>query len=169
MSKYCGIICWIRNNLDTKSDKLIYYSLIQRFLTYSINVWSSIYQTNLKTLSTEQKISVRSLFATTQQPHSTDIFTAQKCLPLARLIKLQEGILAYKVNSGQQLLRNFLTDGHVDRHYQLRNNADLRIPLHETTHMPFNFSGTEQLKRGITYQTTYVAHHPFIVLRQNSN
>ena len=26
------------------------------------------------------------------------------------------------------------TDGHVDRCYQLRNDADLRIPLHATTH-----------------------------------
>ena len=29
---------------------------------------------------------------------------------------------------------DFLTDGHVDHHYQLRNNADLRIPLHATMH-----------------------------------
>ena len=55
-------------------------------------------------------------------------------LPLAKLIKLQEGILAYKVNSDQHLLGNFLTDGHVDRHDRLRNNADLRIPLHATIH-----------------------------------
>ena len=59
---------------------------------------------------------------------------AKKILPLDILIKLQEGILAYKVNSGQYLLRNFLTDGLVDRHYQLRNDSDLRIPLHTTTH-----------------------------------
>ena len=77
---------------------------------------------------------MRSLVATTQQPHLPDIFTAQKILSLAKLIKLQEGILAYKVNSGQYLLSNFLTDGHVDRHYQLRNDADLRIPLLATTH-----------------------------------
>ena len=73
-------------------------------------------------------------FATTQQSHSTDIFTAENFLPLAELFKLQEGILVYKVNSGQYLLSNFLTDGHVDRHYRLRNNDDLRIPLHATTH-----------------------------------
>ena len=55
-------------------------------------------------------------------------------LPLSKLIKLQEGILAYKVNSDQYLLSNFITDGHVHRHYRLRNNADLRILLHATTH-----------------------------------
>ena len=46
---------------------------------------------------------------------------------------MHEGILAYDMNSDKYLLTNFLTDGHVDRHYRLRNNADLRIPLHETT------------------------------------
>ena len=77
---------------------------------------------------------LRSLFATTQQPRSTDILTAQKILPLTKLIKLQEGLLSYKVNSDQYLLGNFLTDGHVDRCHRLRNNADLRVPLHATTH-----------------------------------
>ena len=77
---------------------------------------------------------MRSFFATTQQPYSTDIFTVQKILPLAELIRLQEGILAYTVNSGQYLLGNFLTVGHVGRHYQIRNNANMRIPLYATTH-----------------------------------
>ena len=77
---------------------------------------------------------MRSLFATAQQPHSRDILIAQNILPLAKLIKLHEGIVAYKVNTGQYLLGNFLTDGLVDRHYQLRNDGDLRIPLHTTTH-----------------------------------
>ena len=58
------------------------------------------------------------------------IFMAPKILPLAELIKVQEGILSYKVNNGQYLISNFLTDGHLDSHYQLRNDADLRIPLH---------------------------------------
>ena len=77
---------------------------------------------------------MRSLFATAQQPHSKDILIAQNILPLAKLIKLHEGIIAYKVNTGQYLLGNFLTDGLIDRHYQLRNDGDLRIPLHTTTH-----------------------------------
>ena len=46
----------------------------------------------------------------TQQPHSTDIFTAQNILPLSELIKLQYEILAYKMNRDRHLLSNFLTD-----------------------------------------------------------
>ena len=92
-----------------------------------------VYQPNKFKYRTKKR-SVHTLFATTQQPHSTDIFTAQKCLPLAKLITVQEGILAHKVKNSKYLLSNLLTDRHVDRHNQCRNDVDLRIPLNTTTH-----------------------------------
>ena len=55
ISKSCGIISRIRTTLDLKSKKMIYYCLIHPYLTYCINVWSSTYRTNLKTLCTAQK------------------------------------------------------------------------------------------------------------------
>ena len=72
ISKSCGIIRIPRNTFDIKSKKLIYYSLIHQYLTYCINVWSSAYQTNFKTLCTAKKRLVRTLFVTAQQPHSRD-------------------------------------------------------------------------------------------------
>ena len=78
ISKSFGIISHIPNTLDIKSKKLIYYSLIHLYLTYCINVWASTYRTNLKTLCTDQKRSVHTLFATAQQPHSRDIFIYHK-------------------------------------------------------------------------------------------
>ena len=77
-----------------------------------------------------QKRSVRALFATAQQPHSRDIFLNQKILPLDKLINQQEGILAYKVINGIYLLSDILSDKHELDHCQLRNNQNLRIPLH---------------------------------------
>ena len=116
ISKSCGIISRIRNTLDIKSTNLIYYSLIHPYLTYCINVWSSTYRTNFKTLCTAQKRSVhrvRTLFATAQQHHSRDIFINQKILPLDTLINQQEGILACKVINGTYLLNDFLKHGDV--------------------------------------------------------
>ena len=69
------------------------------------------------------------MFSPVQELHSPDIFKAEKISPLAKLIKLQEGIGGY---NGQYLLSHFLTDGHVDRQHQLRNDADLRIPIQST-------------------------------------
>ena len=82
---------------------MIYYTLIHPYLTYCINVWSSTYRTNFKTLCTAQKRSVRTLFVTAQQPHSREIFINQKILPLDKLINQQEGILAYKVINGTNI------------------------------------------------------------------
>ena len=110
-SKSCGIIYRIRNTLDIKSKRLIYYSLIHPYLTYCVNVWSSTYQTNLiLKCYVLHKCYVRALFATSQQPHSRDIFLNQKILPLDKLTNQQEGILAYKVINGTYLLGNILTD-----------------------------------------------------------
>ena len=133
-SMSCGIIYRIRNTLDIKSKRLIYYSLIHPYLTYCVNVWSSTYRTYLKMLCTAQKRSVRALVATAHQPHSRDIFLNQKILPLDKLINQQEGIRAYKVINGTYLLGDILTDRHELDHYQLRNYENLRIPLHSTTH-----------------------------------
>ena len=110
ISKSFGIIYRIRNTLDIKSIRLIYYSLIHRYLTYCVNVFSSTCRTNFKTLCTARKRSVCALFATLQQPHSWDIFLNQKILPLDKLINQQEGILAYKVINGTYLLGDILTD-----------------------------------------------------------
>ena len=105
ISKSCGIIYQIRNILDIKSKRLIYYSLILPYLTYCVNVWSSTYRTNFKMSCTAQKRSVRALFATSQPPHSRDIFLYPISLPLDKLIiNQQEEILAYKVISGTYLL-----------------------------------------------------------------
>ena len=133
ISKSCGIISRIRNTVDNKSKKLIYYSLIHPYLTYCINVWSSTFRTNLKTLCTAQKRSVRTLFATVQQPHSRVVFIYQKILPLDKLINQQEGILAYKVINGTFLLNDYLNHGEVRHQIQLRNIGDLRISLYAAT------------------------------------
>ena len=133
ISKSCGIISRIRNTLDIKSKKMIYYSLIYPYLTYCINVWSSTYRTNLKTPCTAQKRSVLTLFATAKQPHSRDIFINQKIFPLDKLINQQEGILAYKIINGTYLLNDFLNHGDVRHQILLRNIGDVRIPLYTPT------------------------------------
>ena len=136
ISKSCGIISLIRNTLDIKSKKMIYYSLIHTYLTYCINVWSSTYLTNLKTRCTARKRSVRTLFATAQQHHSRDIFIDQKkILWINWLHNQQEGILAYKIINGTYLINDFLYHGDVRHQIQLRNIGDLRIPLYATTHL----------------------------------
>ena len=91
------------------------------------------YRNNLKTLCTAQKMSVCTLFATAQQPHSRDIFINQKILPLDKLINQQDGMLAYKVINGTFLLNDCLNHGEVRHQIQLGNIGDLKIPLYTAT------------------------------------
>ena len=120
---------------------------MHQYLTYCVfflNVWSSPYRTNLKTICTAQRRSAHpyltliwllsSLLATAQQPHSRDIFINKKNLPLDKQINQQEGMLAYKVINGTYLLNDFLNHGDVRHHIQHRNIGDLRIPLYATAH-----------------------------------
>ena len=110
ISKCCGIIYQIRNNLDIKYMKLIYYSLIHPYLTYCINECSLTYQANRKSVSTVQtRYSQTKLTASMRHIYSSTYFTPCYTVYL--------GILTYKVNSGQYLFRNFLTDAHVNRHH----------------------------------------------------
>ena len=76
---------------------------------------------------------VRAPFETAQQPHSSYVFLNQKIISVNKLINQQEEILAYKVINGMYLLGDILTDRHILHHYQLRNDENLRIPLHSTT------------------------------------
>ena len=69
-------------------------------------------------------------------------------LPLDKLIKLKEGILAYKVNNNQHLLGNFSLMAPLIDITNIKNYEDLRIPLHATT-------DTHQLRRSsspVSYQ-----------------
>ena len=61
-------------------------------------------------------------------------FLKSKNLPFDKLINEQEEILAYHVINGMHLLGDILTDRHDLHHCQLRNDENLRIPLHSTTH-----------------------------------
>ena len=125
ISKSCGIISHIRNTPDIKYEKIIYYSLIHPYLTYCVNVWSSNYWTNSKPYVQPQKRSVHTLFATVQQPHSRDVFSNQKILPLDKLINQQEGILADKVFNGPYLLNDFLKHGDVRHKIHLTKSTQI--------------------------------------------
>ena len=82
-----------------------------------------------------QNRSVRTLFATAQQPRSRDISSIKKsCLKTNWLINKKVYLLTYKVINSTYLQNHFLNQGDVKDQIQLRNNGDLRIPLYATTH-----------------------------------
>ena len=131
-----------------------------------MNVWSSTYQTNLRTLCTAQKRYVRTLFATAQQPHSREIFINHKILPLDKLINQQEGILAYKVINGTYLLNNFL----IMEMLGIKSNLEILVTwgCHYIQQHNLNFLFTiEQSICGMAYRVTWAARHRSVLSRIN--
>ena len=127
---------------------MIYYSLIHPYFTSCINVWSFTYRTIFKTLCAAQKRSVRTLFATAQQPHSRDIFINKKILFL------------------DKLLNDFLNHGDVRHQIQLRSTGDLRIPLYAATQSQLFVRYKPSIRR-MAYQVTCAAHHHSVLSRIN--
>ena len=124
------------------------------------------YRTNFKTLCTARKRSVRTLFATAQQPHSRDIFINQKILPLEKLINQQEGILAYKVINDTYLLSDYLNHGDVG----LKSNLEILMTWWHHYMKQLNLNSLfaiEPSKRGMAYQVIFAAHHHSVLSRIN--
>ena len=115
ISKSCGIISRIRNTLDIKSKKNIYYRLIHPYLTYCINDWSSIPIEN--PMYSSKEVSAYTLCCCSAAPFERYLHQSkQKFWPQDKLINRQEGILAYKV-----IKVNFLNHGDVRHKIQLIN------------------------------------------------
>ena len=116
----------------TPFDLCIYSSVTYTFpVSWLVEI--KLFQNCFKLFQLFQKRSVRTLFATAQQPHSRDIFIIQKNLPLDKVTNQHEGILAYKVINDTFLLNDFLNHGDVGHQIQLRNIGDLRITFYAAT------------------------------------
>ena len=61
LSKINSILFLIRSKLNLATLKLIYYSLVQSYLTYCNVIWGSTYKTHLKPLITTHKNIVRTM------------------------------------------------------------------------------------------------------------
>ena len=137
-SKSCCIIYRIRSTLDIKYKRLIYYSLIHPYTW--LTVWTSgrLHIELIRYCTKEIWYCTKEIRACTVCYRAATAiegyFLKSKNLPLAKFINQQEGILAYKVINGTYWLGDILTDRHELDHNQLRNDENLRISLHSTTH-----------------------------------
>ena len=143
MSKSCCIIYWIRNNFDIKSNKLIYYS------KEDLSAHSLLQHSNL-----------------IQQIYSQ----LKHFYPLLNWLNYRNEylLIRWTVINTCWVTFSLMDIGYVDGHHQLRNIADLRIPLHETTHVQ-QFVRYRAIKTWNNLPATYVVNHHLIVLIENLN
>ena len=64
-----GVLNQLRNDLNLKMSRQLYYALIYPYLNYGAMCWGNNYQTNLNMICTKQNKCIRSIFfANKQEP-----------------------------------------------------------------------------------------------------
>ena len=96
MSRGIGIICKARkfSKLDTLLN--LYYSFIQPYMTYCIEVWGGMSKTYMSSLFKIQKKVVRIITCSPATAHSAPIFQKLKILPIEKLYLLFVNLFMYK-------------------------------------------------------------------------
>ncbi len=125
----------VKNVLNQKALKSIYYALFHSHLIYANQIWSCCSENLLKPLITKQKIAIRIISNVKYNAHTEPLFKCHKILPFAQLC------LFFKIQFMQQFVQKFLpvslhniwitnAERHQDEaHVVLRNDDILNIPF----------------------------------------
>ena len=109
LNKCLWAICRLRNYTNTKTLKLIYYSLAYPFLQYCVSTWGGTSKSLLKPLFTKQNIIARAILYKPYRSPSTPIFHNLRILKLEDIYKLQIGRLMHKHHHRERVMSENLT------------------------------------------------------------
>ena len=96
LSKVCGIIYLIRNNLTIEAMLSIYYCLFYSILTYGINIWGGACLQYLDKIYLIQKRFIRAITYTKRSERTTPIFNRLNLLKFHNVRKLFLYVLGFK-------------------------------------------------------------------------
>ena len=128
ISKQCGILYLVRNSLDQRSLRLIYYTLIYPTLTYCLAVWGGSSNTSLNCLVTVQKRVIRIIAGLRRRDHTHDTFATLNILKFMDVISLNNATFVYKSLNGLIDCETYFTSN-IDNPYRTRNHTHLTLPL----------------------------------------
>ena len=133
--KLSKALYYIRNSknvLSQKGLKSLYYSLIHCHLVYANLIWSSVKQSQLKTIILKQKQAVRIITASNYNAHTEPLFKSLKILPFPKLCTF------FRLQFFQQFIQGFLpaalsniwaknSQRNTGSQYNIRNSEDIQI------------------------------------------
>ena len=91
-----------KNFLNQRSLKLIYYTTFHGHLIYAIQIWSCIFEFNIKPLFIKQKYAIRIISNARYNAHTKPLFKNRKILPLPSLCEF------FKILFMQSFVQGFL-------------------------------------------------------------
>ena len=140
ISKRLYIIRTVKNILNKKALKALYYTLIHCHLIYAIQIWSCCSKKLVNDLFSKQKTAVRLVEGLKYNAHTEPTFKKLKILPLPSLVdffviqfmqRYKQGYLPILFNN--TWVTNATRRGEDGSQLALRNDYDLYIPPARTT------------------------------------
>ena len=104
-----GVICKLRNFVNSHILKNLYYSLIYPYLIYGIVVWGNTYTSSTNPLFLLQKKLVRIIMFSDYLDHTNSIFLALNILKFQDLVFYHNALFMYDFHSGNLHAWHFCT------------------------------------------------------------
>ncbi len=102
MSKSLFFLRSVKNFLNEKALKLIYYATFHANLIYAIHIWSSVPDSAFKNLTVKQKHAIRIISKSKFNAHTEPLFKQLQILPLPTLANF------FKIQFVQHYVQGFL-------------------------------------------------------------
>jgi hypothetical protein len=122
----------VKNFVNTKSLRKLYFSMIHSVISYGINIYGCANKTTLEKLIVKQKQAIRTICNATYRAHTAPLFKQQKILPVQKLIQFSN--IKFMQSFHFKLLplsfANTWTNLERNPERALRNANDLFIPPH---------------------------------------
>ena len=97
LTKNLGILYQLRNYLNLKMLRQLYYTLIYPYLNYGAICWGNNYQTNLNNNCTKQNKCIRSIFFAHKKEPSFPYYQILEVLKFENIVKFEICSLAFKL------------------------------------------------------------------------
>lgn len=116
LNAFIPLIYKIRNKLSKENKKLIYLSMIENKISYSIDIWGAANKTNMKKIQRKQKVILRILYNKGRRDEITELMRENKFLnvyaiTLNKLTKIAWRTLRCKEKRDRMNIREIKRDG----------------------------------------------------------
>ena len=128
MNKMRGILYVVRQFLNLKSKKLIYYALIYSNLLYGNVIWGKAPKSTIKSLIIGQKKIIRAIMGVDSGYHTHDLFVELKILKINEINIFNTSVFVFKSLNGLTIPLDYFNNNN-NNNFNLRNANTLRPPF----------------------------------------
>ena len=140
ISRSISIINKAKHNLDYKSLRILYCSIILPYFNYCVEVWGNNYTSSINSLNLLQKRAIRVIHKVGYRDHTNFLFLQANLLKFTDIVKFQTAQLMYKARKNMlpQNIQILFRDR--EGRYQLRGENNFRVNKIHTTRKSFCIS-----------------------------